>query len=293
MDKIILSRMEFFGYHGVFPEENKLGQRFCVDAELSLPLAKAGESDDLEKTINYAEVYERIKHMTEERTFKLIEALAEHIAADLLEAFPVIAEVKVRVIKPHPPFAIVFDGVTVEIVRKRPVTAYIGLGSNIGDRESHLRDALSRLAARPGIRIARLSPVYETDPFGYTNQEAFLNMNAAIETTLSPEELHAAMMETEQEMGRVRDIRWGPRSIDLDLLLYGRQFIGTPSLCVPHPGIRERAFVLVPLAEIAPDHAVPGIVSLREHLVKLEGKDGVRLWKTTSDWLNESGPSGN
>jgi dihydroneopterin aldolase len=119
MDKIKLTRMEFYGYHGVYPEENKLGQRYYVDAELMLSLVKAGSSDDLEQTVNYAEAYYLIKGIVEGRTFKLIEALAECIASELLQTYTSITQVTVRVIKPHPPFPIHFEGVTVEITRKR------------------------------------------------------------------------------------------------------------------------------------------------------------------------------
>jgi dihydroneopterin aldolase len=119
LDKIILSRMAFYGYHGVFPEENKLGQQFFIDAELSLPLELAGRTDELEHTINYAEVYYTVQNIVEGKSFRLIEALAEKIASELLQTYTSINEIKIRVIKPHPPFKIFFEGVTVEITRKR------------------------------------------------------------------------------------------------------------------------------------------------------------------------------
>jgi dihydroneopterin aldolase len=119
MDKIILTRMEFYGYHGVFAEENKLGQRFYVDAELILSLEKAGRTDHIDDTVNYAEAVFLIQNIVEGRTFKLIEALATCIASELLQTYTSINEVTVRVIKPHPPFNVHFEGVTVEITRKR------------------------------------------------------------------------------------------------------------------------------------------------------------------------------
>jgi len=119
MDKIVMSGMQFYGYHGVFAEENKLGQRYQVDVELHLPLSKPGESDFIEDTVNYAEAYELIKEIVEQRVFKLIEALAEHIASKLLQTYTSINEITVRVLKPHPPVAMFFDGVKVEIHRKR------------------------------------------------------------------------------------------------------------------------------------------------------------------------------
>jgi len=119
MDKITLSRMEFYGYHGVYAEENKLGQRFYVDAEMAMPLDVPGRSDRIEDSVNYAEAYERIKNVVQGEPFKLIEALAHAIAEDLLGAYAMIQEVTIRVIKPHPPFDIHFQGVTVEITRGR------------------------------------------------------------------------------------------------------------------------------------------------------------------------------
>ncbi|WP_409343917.1 dihydroneopterin aldolase [Paenibacillus sp. MBLB4367] len=119
MDKMILSRMEFFGYHGVFAEENKLGQRYYVDVEMFMPLAAAGIHDDLEQTVNYADVFEIVKSIVEGKPFKLIEAVAERVASVLLQTYTSINEITVRVIKPHPPFAVLFEGVTVEIHRKR------------------------------------------------------------------------------------------------------------------------------------------------------------------------------
>ncbi|WP_138496128.1 dihydroneopterin aldolase [Paenibacillus pinistramenti] len=119
MDKMVLRRMEYYGYHGVFEEERKLGQRFYLDLELQMDLRQAGETDDLNKTVNYAEVHERVKAIVENKSFKLIEALAEHIASDLLDTYTVISALTVKLTKPHPPFDIHFEGVTVELFRTR------------------------------------------------------------------------------------------------------------------------------------------------------------------------------
>ena len=119
MDRIKLNGMRFFGYHGVFPEENKLGQAFYVDLTLSLDLREAGIHDDLERTVNYASVYNHTKLIVERKAFKLIEALAEHIASSVLDTYTIVSEVQVCVTKPHPPFDVHFDGVVVDIVRRR------------------------------------------------------------------------------------------------------------------------------------------------------------------------------
>lgn len=119
MDKMIIRGMRFFGYHGVLPEENRLGQRFIVDVELMLDLEEAAAADDLAKTVNYADVHARVKRIVEGPPCRLIEALARRIATDLLDTYTNINEVRVRVTKPHPPFDIQFEGVTVELGRRR------------------------------------------------------------------------------------------------------------------------------------------------------------------------------
>jgi 7,8-dihydroneopterin aldolase/epimerase/oxygenase len=125
MDRMNVRGMKFYGYHGVFPEENKLGQQFYVDLDLKLDLSEAADTDDLTYTINYAELHALAKEIVEGKPFKLIEALAGHIASRLLEAYTRINEVTVRVTKPHPPFDIHFDGVTIELSRKRDANGRI------------------------------------------------------------------------------------------------------------------------------------------------------------------------
>jgi len=141
------------------------------------------------------------------------------------------------------------------------VTVYIGLGANLGEREATIRAALERLRAHPHIRVTAESALIETAPVGGpANQPAFLNGAAALETDLAPEALLAVLKETERTLGRRPRARWGPREIDLDLLLYGDRIVATPRLTVPHPRLSERRFVLKPLAQIAPDalHPVTG-----------------------------------
>ena len=134
---------------------------------------------------------------------------------------------------------------------------HLGLGSNLGGRAENLRAALRELAAETGIELVACSHAYETAPWGVTEQPAFLNMAAEIETDLAPLELLNVAKAVETRLGRVPTQRWGPRKIDIDILLWGNRTLETSALTVPHPGFRERPFVLIPLAEIAPDAADP------------------------------------
>lgn len=137
-------------------------------------------------------------------------------------------------------------------------TAYLGLGSNLGDRLANLQSAVELLAAQPGVKVVRSSRVYETDPVGGPPQTDYLNAVVEVETGLSPRELLDACMEVERLLGRIRNERWGPRIIDVDVLTYGEEEIDEPGLMVPHPRMHERGFVLVPLIELAADPALPG-----------------------------------
>jgi 2-amino-4-hydroxy-6-hydroxymethyldihydropteridine diphosphokinase len=156
--------------------------------------------------------------------------------------------------------------------------AYLALGGNMGDREAYLRKALYQLDVHTHIRLERCSPVYETAPVGLTDQAAFLNMAAAVSTDLDPAELLAALHQIEQRLGRERVIRWGPRTIDLDILLYGMHHIQTPNLEIPHPRMGERLFVLIPLNDIYMEETVPGIGDLADRLQSLEDHDDVKWW---------------
>lgn len=160
-------------------------------------------------------------------------------------------------------------------------TAYIGLGTNLGDREGYLRQALSLLQEHPGVCVTALSGVYETDPVGMVEQGPFLNMVAEVGTALSADRLLRVMQEVELALGRKRDIRWGPRTIDLDLLLFDDVTQDEPELVLPHPRMMERAFVLVPLIEVMSSARPERAEALLRQLKRVDGKEGVRLWTNT------------
>ncbi|MFD0869651.1 2-amino-4-hydroxy-6-hydroxymethyldihydropteridinepyrophosphokinase [Chlamydia abortus] len=166
-------------------------------------------------------------------------------------------------------------------------TAYIGLGSNLGDREQYLQKALQRLDEHRLIQVVRCSSIYETEPVGYEEQGSFLNMAAMLRTGLEPRLLLEELLRVESSLGRVRQIRYGPRTIDLDLLMFEDAVMDTGSLTLPHPRMHERAFVLVPLMEIV-EEEFPGFSLITEWAVSAQGKEGVKLWKQTN-WQPGSG----
>ncbi len=140
----------------------------------------------------------------------------------------------------------------------KTVRAYVGLGSNLGDREANLRGALGMLEARGEITVVKVSSFLETEPVGGPpGQGMFLNAAAELETTLTPRELLRACQDVERALGRERGVRWGPRTMDVDILLYGEEVIQEPDLVIPHPRMHEREFVLAPLADIAPEALHP------------------------------------
>lgn len=156
--------------------------------------------------------------------------------------------------------------------------ALVAAGANLGDRAATLHGALARLRCSPGIVGVEASALYETAPVGMIDQPPFLNLVAGVDTTLSPEELLTTLQRIEQEFGRVRDVRWGPRTLDLDLLAFAGETRATPQLQLPHPRMLERAFVMVPLAELLarPRFRTPQWTELREHSARFSESADVR-----------------
>lgn len=158
--------------------------------------------------------------------------------------------------------------------------AYIALGSNIGDRFDYLRKAVTALNNHPCISVLATSSVYETDPVGYVEQACFLNMVVKVATSLSPFALLEATMDIEKQFGRKREVHWGPRTLDLDILLYNHENIETEQLIIPHPRMYERAFVLIPLFEIDGSLIIPSVQRPLRSYVEQLSDQGVRIWKS-------------
>ncbi|MCR2807250.1 2-amino-4-hydroxy-6-hydroxymethyldihydropteridine diphosphokinase [Paenibacillus soyae] len=179
-----------------------------------------------------------------------------------------------------------------ESFEHKSAEAYIALGSNMGDREELLVRAIRQIDDHPHIRVTRVSGMYETDPVGYTDQPSFLNMVIAVTTSLQPLELLREQLELERRLGRIRHERWGPRTIDLDLLLYDNVRMDHVELTLPHPRMMERAFVLVPLHDVLGDsNPLSGEVREAAQASVQGRKDGITLWKTIN-WRSASEPFG-
>lgn len=153
---------------------------------------------------------------------------------------------------------------------QRPERAFVALGANIGEPQRQVESGFAALAALPGTRLLLRSSLYRTAPVGYLDQPDFINAMAGIETTLAPQALLEALLEIEREHGRVRDFPNAPRTLDLDIALYGDRLVQAPGLTIPHPRMLERAFVMLPLAEIAPEVEVPGQGRVRDLAARLD-----------------------
>lgn len=256
MDKITIKNLEVFCNHGVYKEENILGQKFLVSAELSLFTRKAGLSDALEDSVSYGDVSRLITAEMKKQNDKLLERAAERIAGQILKEFPLIDSVRIEVKKPWAPVMMHLDYASVSIERGWH-RVYVGVGSNMGERQAWIDMAAEGLRSDGNNRNFRSAQVIETEPYGYLEQDKFLNTVFTFETLYEPEELLLRMQEIEKEAHRERKIHWGPRTLDLDLLLYDNRITESPVLTIPHPEMTKRLFVLIPLCELNPHGVHP------------------------------------
>jgi dihydroneopterin aldolase/2-amino-4-hydroxy-6-hydroxymethyldihydropteridine diphosphokinase len=274
MDKINIRNIEVFAKHGVAPEEKTLGQKFVISASLFLDLRGAGITDDLAKTLDYNVTCNVIKAFIEENTYNLIESAAERLAEKLLTDNPMVQKVWLEVKKPWAPVSVHLETVSVEIERGRH-TAFIALGSNIGDRGAHLDFAKSELEKARGWRIRSASAYIETAPYGFEDQDDFLNGCLELETLLTPHELLELLHDIENNAGRERTMHWGPRTLDLDIIFFDDIVLSDGELRIPHAQMHKREFVLAPLKEIAPSKLHPVFMkTVSELLDDATGEDG-------------------
>ncbi|WP_374968022.1 2-amino-4-hydroxy-6-hydroxymethyldihydropteridine diphosphokinase [Terrabacter sp. BE26] len=270
-DRIVLQGVSAQGHHGVLDVEKRDGQTFLVDVTMWCDLERAGRSDRLAATVNYAEVADAVVARITGPSFDLIERLAEVIADDVLR-HDLVDSVEVVVHKPEAPVGQPFTDVQVCVQRVGGAHVAVALGSNLGDRGQTLTAAVRALRDLPGLTVTAVSSLVETDPVGGPEQPPYLNAVALGRTTLAPAELLAALHRIEADHDRTREVRWGARTLDLDLLQYGTPggalevLSDDPALLLPHPRAHERAFVLVPWADAEP----AAILRVRP------GDDGIR-----------------
>ncbi|MCI9336514.1 MAG: 2-amino-4-hydroxy-6-hydroxymethyldihydropteridine diphosphokinase [Lachnospiraceae bacterium] len=255
-DEIRIERLEVFAHHGVYPEETKNGQYFYVNAVLHMDVHRAGREDALESTVNYGTVCGFITYWMQENTCLLLEAVAQRLSQALLLEYRALAALELEICKPHAPIRQPFGNVSVK-VRRGWHRAFIAVGSNLGDRRNHILSGIQALKEHPLIVLKKVSEMIVTKPYGGVEQEDFLNGTLEIETLLEPEELLDALHEIENGAGRKRTVRWGPRTLDLDILFYDRICYESENLTIPHVDLENRMFVLKPMAEIAPHFCHP------------------------------------
>lgn len=251
MDKIVIKDFEIFANHGVFEEEKKLGQKFILSIELNLDLRKAAINGDLDETVNYGELCIKVEKEFTRKKYDLIETAAENIAEFILLEYDKVRSVKVLLKKPWAPIGRPVKYAAVEIERSWH-TVYVGMGSNMGNKEKNLKDAIKLIDDSNESRVIKTSKFYVTAPVGYVDQDDFLNCAIEVETILSPQEFMNVLLKFEKDLKRERLIHWGPRTIDLDILLYDDIVTSHESYVIPHPRMTERLFVLEPLCDIAP-----------------------------------------
>jgi dihydroneopterin aldolase/2-amino-4-hydroxy-6-hydroxymethyldihydropteridine diphosphokinase len=260
LDRLTLTGLRVFAHHGVFEHERENGQPFVVDVVIHLDLSTAGSSDDLGETIHYGLLAEDIARAVERDPVDLIETLAERVALVVL-GHRAARLVDVTVHKPEAPISVEFGDVTVAIQRQW-TRAVIAIGANLGDREATIRQAVLAFAAHPSIRVLAASPIVETPalkPEGVDDDApSYLNAIVELDTVLPPRALLAELHRIEAVHGRVREVHWGDRTLDLDIILYGRERMSDPALVIPHPRAHERAFVLAPWAAMDETAEIPG-----------------------------------
>ncbi len=255
MDKILIRGLTVNACHGVHGYEKTTPQKFVFDCDLYKDLSPAGFSDDLADTVSYSEVSNLLAEVAGGNVFNLIEKLGYEAAYRILENFPV-KKVSLTVYKPEAPIKHPFDTVGV-CVEAEWVTAYLSLGSSVGDKKNYLDTAVKKLGETRGIVVEKVSSYIQTEPYGGVAKNTFLNCAVQIKTYLKPQRLLAEINRIEAECGRVRAVRWDDRTLDIDIIFYGNEIINDDNLTIPHPEYFKRDFVLKPLKELNPHLLCP------------------------------------
>ena len=270
MDEIRIENLEIFAHHGVFMHEKINGQKFYVNAKLYGNFQDAAITEDLDKSTHYGEVCESIKEIMIKKAYPLIETVAEKIAQKLLSSYSNIEGIDVEVRKPNAPIDIPFQSVSV-LCKRKWNHVILAIGSNIGNRKKQINEAYKKISTNSYFRKGEISSLYNTKPYGGVEQEDYVNAVIAIETTYEPFQLLEYLKKLEEEAERKETVRWGPRTLDLDIIFYNQLVLETKKLTIPHMDMENRQFVLEPLNEISPylHHPLTG-KSIKTMLNELE-----------------------
>ncbi len=253
---VTLKDFEVVACHGVNPEEKKNPQRFLISVEIFEDIFKAASGDDLEDTVSYSAVKKIVKSFVEGNCFDLIETLAVRLARLILDEFPLAEAISVEVKKPDAPMSGKFDYVSAkaELARRK---IYLSLGANLGDEGEYFDFAIAKFKENPAFTNLRESARIVTEPYGGVADRKFLNSVVEADCYMPLRELLDFVHKVENMCGRTREVRWGNRTLDIDILFYGDVVCGDGDLAVPHADMCNRSFVLEPLCELAPNFVHP------------------------------------
>ena len=251
MNIIEIRGLEVSACHGVLDFEKTNPQKFVFDVDLKVDFFPVLASDSITSTVNYAEVCALIERVTKRNKFNLIEKLALECAFSVFEKFSAVQGVKLTCRKPEAPVEQKFESVAATVELER-VKAYLSLGSSMGNKEKILQKSVRLLNETRGVKVEKLSPFWENEPYGGVAKNKFLNGAACVSTFLPPHVLLDEIHRIENALGRVREKKWDDRTLDIDIIFYGDKTICDERLTVPHPDWINRDFVKIPLKNIAP-----------------------------------------
>ncbi len=308
MFKIFVKNLVLYGYHGVNPEEKKEGQDFLFNVQVKIEKNSFKGEDSIENTVNYSQIIKAIKNVNKNNKFDLLETFAEKISEDIFKISFLIKEVKVKIEKIKPPINENLESVGVSYKLKKDTTTkdisdlsskvsnklkkfensfgdlnkynliYLSLGTNIGNRLKNLKNAINALNNTKIFQILKISSVYETEPMYVRDQESFYNIVvlAKVSSDLNPFVIFGYLKGIEYLMGREKqEMKNGPRIIDIDILSIDEITLESDLLILPHPKLKERNFVLIPLLEIAPAYNI-GDTSLSSYIAKKKFPEKVK-----------------
>lgn len=246
---IHINGLEVHAYHGVNEPEKIQGQRFIINAVLHLDYQSATNSDEISNTVHYGQVSKDILEYFTNNRCDLIESITHQLVNMIFSKYSLVQKIELEVVKPWAPIKIVFKDVATRVVEEKH-SVYIALGGNIGSSEQVFEQAIAMISDLPAVYDLKRSKLYSSKPFGGVEQADFLNMAIKIETNLHPQMLLAELQKIELELGRTREVHWGPRTIDLDIILYGDKLVSMSNLLIPHRFMNKRDFVLKPLLDL-------------------------------------------